>query len=118
MGFCVALLHEYFTAINNRDYPGYIALFTQQERQVLTIGRFYSGYRSTQDSGELLADISTDSGTVATVTFTSHQNPADSVNHRESCTLWRISLFLQPNGSGYLIGPPPPGYHASYADCP
>ncbi len=52
------------------------------------------------------------------VTFTSHQNPADSPNQHESCTDWKISLFLAPGGSGYLIDVPPPGYHASYTACP
>jgi hypothetical protein len=114
----VGLLDKYFTAINHRDYQGYISLLTPQEQQGLTIGQFDSGYRSTRDSAEILQSISTAGGTVATVTFTSHQNPADSYNHQQSCTSWRISLFLQPNGSTYLIGKPPPSYHASYAACP
>ncbi len=115
----VTLLDQYFTAINARDYQGYIGLLTPQEQQGLTPAQFASGFRSTVDSGARFASISTaaDGRTVAVVTFTSRQNPVDSVNHREACTNWRISLFLEPNGSGYLIGKPPPGYHASYAAC-
>lgn len=114
----VDLLDKYFTAINHHDYQGYIALLTPQEQQGLTIGQFYRGYRSTRDSAEMLQSISTASGTVATVTFISHQNPADSYNHQQSCTSWQISLFLQQNGGTYLIGKSPPSYHAYYAACP
>jgi hypothetical protein len=115
----VTLLDQYFAAINARDYQGYIGLLTPQEQQGLTPAQFASGFRSTVDSGARFASISTaaDGRIVAVVTFTSRQNPVDSVNHREACTNWRISLFLEPNGSGYLIGKPPPGYQASYAAC-
>jgi hypothetical protein len=115
----VTLLDQYFAAINARDYQGYIGLLTPQEQQGLTPAQFASGFRSTVDSGARFASISTaaDGRIVAVVAFTSRQNPVDSVNHREACTNWRISLFLEPSGSGYLIGKPPPGYQASYAAC-
>jgi hypothetical protein len=115
----VTLLDQYFAAINARNYQGYIGLLTPQEQQGLTPAQFASGFRSTVDSGARFASISTaaDGRIVAVVAFTSRQNPVDSVNHREACTNWRISLFLEPSGSGYLIGKPPPGYQASYAAC-
>lgn len=114
----VSLLDSYFAAINGRDYQGYTGLLTTQERQGLTAARFAGGFASTMDTGEMLIGISPADGvTVATVTFTSHQNPADSVNGHQACTDWRISLFLRPDGTGYLIGKPPSGYKASYAAC-
>jgi hypothetical protein len=115
----VSLLDSYFTAINGRDYQSYLSLLTAPERQGLTAARFASGFASTTDTGEMLTGISpADGATVATVTFTSHQNPADSVNGHQTCTRWRISLFLRPDGTGYLIGKPPSGYKATYAACP
>ncbi|MBV9382049.1 MAG: hypothetical protein JOY82_28330 [Streptosporangiaceae bacterium] len=115
-----ALVSQYFAAINAHNYQAYMSLLTPQEQQSMTASQFAAGYRSTADSKESLAAISSaaNGDTVAQVTFTSHQNPADSVNGAQSCTDWQISLFLVQNGGGYLIDQPPSGYHASYAACP
>jgi hypothetical protein len=115
----VALLDSYFGAINAHDYQAYITVLTPQQQQGLTSAQFSQGYASTKDSGETLQDISMapDGSTVATVTFTSHQNPADSVNGTESCTTWQLMLYLQQTGNGYLIGEQPSSYHAKYAAC-
>jgi hypothetical protein len=51
------------------------------------------------------------------VTFTSHQDPADSPDQSESCTNWDISLFLAQGNSGYVIDPAPSGYQAAYQPC-
>ena len=110
-------LSQYFTAINNHDYQAYTSLVTPQAQ--MSSGQFASGYRSTADSAETLTGISTTANgdLQADVTFTSHQNPADSVDGTQSCTDWTISLFLGQNGSGYLIDQSPAGYQASYAAC-
>jgi len=115
----VSFLQQYFSAINAHDYQGYRSLLDPQSRADLTRHQFNRGFRSTVDSGEKLWRISTDASgnTVATVTFTSHQNPADSVDGRQSCTHWRISLFLQPTANGYVIGQAPTGYHSSHSAC-
>jgi len=116
-----AFLDRYFTAINARDYQTYSSLLSPALQQGQTEQQFASGYRSTVDSAETLVGISTaaNGDLVAAVTFTSHQNPADSPDHQHSCTDWTISLFLQPgSGGGYLIDPPPSSYHASYQACP
>jgi len=42
------------------------------------------------------------------VTFTSHQNPAQSYTHT-ACTAWTQRLYLVTSGTSYLIGQPPPG---------
>jgi hypothetical protein len=111
---------QYFTAINDHDYQAYISLLSSQAGQGLTQEQFDNGYGSTADSAETLLGISTaeNGDLVASVTFTSHQNPADSPNQKESCTDWKISLFLEQGGSGYLIDQPPPSYHASDLTCP
>jgi hypothetical protein len=113
-------LNQYFTAINNHDYQSYVSLLNSQSAQALTQERFDSGYASTVDSAETLRGISTaaNGDLVAYVTFTSHQNTAQSANGTESCTNWDISLFLEQDGGGYLIDQPPPSYHASYHTCP
>jgi hypothetical protein len=59
-------------------------------------------------------------GLKATVTFTSHQDPAQSPDH-SSCIDWKITLFLHrlPHRAepAYLIGMPPPGYRAGLQAC-
>jgi hypothetical protein len=112
-------LNRYFAAIGNHDYQAYDSLLSPQAQQGLTAAQFDSGYRSTADSAETLTGISTaaNGDIQADVTFTSHQNPADSVDGTESCTNWSVSLYLQQNGSGYLIDQPPSSYHAFHAAC-
>jgi len=113
-----ALLNRYFTAINRRDYPAYVSLFDQQLQQVDPEPSFDAGYATTVDSAVTLASISDtgSGGLAASVTFTSRQNPADSPDN-SSCDQWSITLFLVRHGTGYLIGPPPSSYHASYQAC-
>jgi hypothetical protein len=114
-----AMLSQYFKAINSRDYFGYYALLSPQQQQQTSQSQFDNGFATTRDGGATLQSLSPGPGgtTVATVTFTSHQNPADSVDRHESCTRWRISLYLQHAGNGYVISKPPPTYRASYAPC-
>ena len=70
------------------------------------------------DSAVKLTSISDagSAGLAASVTFRSQQNPADSPDN-SSCDQWSITLFLVPHGTGYLIGPPPSSYHASFQAC-
>jgi hypothetical protein len=114
----IALLHRYFSAINQHDYAAYAQLLEPQVLQRSPASAFYSGDGSTTDSDETLTGISaTTSGSVtAAVTFTSHQQPADSPD-QSACDDWSITLYLVPQGTGYLIGVPPPGYQASYTSC-
>ena len=114
------LLDKYFAAINKHDYQSFFALFNSPGQEELSAGQFSSGFQSTVDSNETLVGISdaADGPTIAAVTFNSHQNPANSINHSEACTSWHISLFLEQDGAGYLIGKPPVSYNASYAPCP
>lgn len=112
-------LDQYFAAINSHDYQSYVSLLNLNMQQDMTAQQFDSGYRSTADSSETLTGISTaaNGDTVATVTFTSHQDPADSLDHKENCTDWNISLFLEQANAGYLIDHPPSSYHAAYSPC-
>jgi hypothetical protein len=114
-----AMLYMYFSAINSRNYLGYYDLLSPEQQQQTSRSQFSNGFASTKDLSETLQSLSPGPGgtTVATVTFTSHQNPANSVNGHESCTRWRISLYLQHVGNGYVIARPPPSYRASYASC-
>jgi hypothetical protein len=114
-----AFLGQYFAAINAHDYQSYISLLSPQVQQGMTQAQFDKGYRSTVDSNETLVGISTasDGDLAAEVTFTSHQNPADSPDQSESCTNWDVTLFLAQGGSGYVIDPAPSDYQASYQSC-
>ncbi len=113
-----ALVTSYFAAINAHNYQNYVTLLTPSVAQGLTPAQFNSGYGSSSDSNMMLTGISsTGSGSVAaTLTFTSRQLPADSPNH-SSCDNWQITLYLQPDGNSYLIGPTPAGYQASPTAC-
>lgn len=112
-------LGQYFAAINSHDYQSYISLLSPQAQQGFTAEQFDNGFQSTVDSNETLVSISTatNGSYISAVTFTSHQNPADSVNHAEACTDWSISLFLEQDGAVYLIDQPPASYHASHTAC-
>jgi hypothetical protein len=112
------LLDRYFAAINAHDYPAYSSLLDARLRKLDPPSTFTSGYATTQDSAEELTAISaTAAGELAaTVTFTSHQSPANSPDD-SPCDSWRITLYLVPTGGGYLIGSAPPGYRASYQGC-
>src|SRR5579875_2185258 len=114
-----ALLDSYFSAINTRNYPAYYALLSPQERQLTSQSQFSKGFATTKDRKETLQALSAGPGgtTVASVTFTSHQNPANSVDGHQSCTHWHISLYLEQSGNSYVIGKPPSSYHAGYAAC-
>jgi hypothetical protein len=108
-------LDSYFAAVNHREYLEYASLFDRWHH--LTRAEFDRGYRTTHDSSAVLVGLTSSKDTLtATVTFTSHQSPAASPNHA-TCTNWRIVLYLRQSGGVYLIGPPPPGYHATYHGC-
>jgi hypothetical protein len=114
----IGLLDRYFSAINQHDYAAYAQLLDPQALQRSPASAFYAGDGSTADTGEMLtglADMSS-GGVAAAVTFTSHQQPADSPDHSD-CDNWSITLYLVPQGAGYLIGLPPPGYQGSFASC-
>ena len=111
----VSFLQSYFTAINNHNYAQYAALLVPSLRP--GPDQFQAGYGSTTDSAATLTGITgTGNGVAATVKFTSHQSPSASLTGT-GCNAWHITLFLEPRGSGYRIGPAAPGYHARYRAC-
>jgi hypothetical protein len=114
-GRVAALLNHYFAAVNRREYQAYAQLFAQ--RRQLTPREFAWGYRTSHDSDAMLVGVSgLARGLQATVSFTSHQDPAGSPDH-SSCINWTITLFLHRAGSTYLIGMPPPGYRPGLQAC-
>ena len=112
-------MSQYFTAINARDYRGFVSLYEPDAVPMSSRHEFLAGYRTTRDTRETLAGLAPTGGGgwAATVTFTSHQDPADSATHT-SCTAWQVTMFLVPNGTSYLIGRHPASYHASFQACP
>jgi len=111
----ISFLQSYFTAINNHDYGQYASLVTPSQRPSQTL--FESGFGTTTDSNATLTSlVPYGTGVAATVKFTSNQSPSDSPDSA-SCDAWHITLFLQPHGSSYRIGPAAPGYHARYRAC-
>jgi hypothetical protein len=112
------LLSHYFDGIDKHGYPEYAATLTPAEQVQQPQSEFDSGYATTTDSGMTLTSLTGNGsgGLVATVTFTSRQAPAKSVDG-SACNDWTLSLYLVPQGTGYLIGPAPSGYKPSYTDC-
>ena len=113
-----ALLQSYFTAINQHDYAAYASLLAPSMAQQNSASVFASGYGSTTDTDATLNAISaaSSSGLAATVMFTSHQQPTESPDN-SACDNWTITLYLVPDGSGYLITKPPSSYHAEHSPC-
>jgi hypothetical protein len=113
-----AYLNDYFNSINTRNYNEYNGLLDAQEQQSDSQSNFDSGFATTKDSSEVLTGIQEtgDGSVMATVSFTSHQNPADGVDD-SACNDWQISLYLVPQGNRYVMTAAPAGYHAAYTDC-
>ncbi len=114
-----AFLIRYFTAINEHDFAAYRSLFSDTQRGGLSAAAFARGYGSSRDSQATLRSIAVGAAgqLVATVSFVSHQQPADSATH-SACTSWTISLFLIKQSGAYVIHTPPAGYGATAAACP
>jgi len=113
-----AYLNRYFSAINAHNYSAYNSLLDAKEQQGNSRATFDSGYATTKDSNEVLTAIDDTGGgnLTAQVSFTSRQNPANSVDG-SACNNWQISLYLVPQGNSYVMTAAPAGYHAAYADC-
>jgi len=112
-----SLLVSYFTAINGHRFSQYAQSFLPPVRHHLSAATFAAGYGSTTDTGiTLVAITAARHGLAATVSFTSTQRSAPGANVT-SCTDWDITLFLGRHGQGYLIGAPPPSYHAYHHAC-
>jgi D-alanyl-D-alanine carboxypeptidase/D-alanyl-D-alanine-endopeptidase (penicillin-binding protein 4) len=111
-------LSRYFQGINSHNYTEYQSAHTTQVQATEPQSAFDSGYGSTQDSGMTLTslDSTANGGESATVTFTSHQTAAKSIDG-SACNNWQVIYFLVPQGAGYLIGPSPSGYKPIHSDC-
>jgi hypothetical protein len=111
-----SVIAEYFRAINSRDYTGYLS--TQSSGQAMSEQDFRSGFESTTDSHVLVTSITTgsDGRPAAEVTFSSRQQPHDGPEG-ESCTNWQVTMFFDGDAGTYTIGAPPADYHASYQAC-
>lgn len=112
------LLSHYFHGINTHSYAEYASTLNPAEQAKQTQSEFNSGYSSTTDAGMTLTGLSDtgNGGLTATVTFTSRQSPAQSVD-KSACNAWTLNLYLVPQGTGYLIGTAPSGYQPTYSDC-
>jgi hypothetical protein len=112
------LLSHYFHGINSHNYTEYAGTLNAEQRAKQSQSQFDSGYSSTTDSGMTLTGLSDsgNGGLTATVTFTSRQSPAQSVDN-SSCNAWTLNLYLVPQGTRYLIGSAPSGYQPTHSDC-
>jgi hypothetical protein len=111
------LLGHYFDAINTRNYTEYSSTLDATMRANSPQSRFDHGYATTTDSSVVVNSITSNgNGTLtANVSFTSTQDPSDSVDH-SPCNKWTLNLPLVAQDSGYVISTPPSDY-ATYTDC-
>ena len=94
------LLSHYFHGINTHDYAEYASTLNPAQQAKQSQSTFNSGYVHDDRLGDD-ADRrwpAPASGLVATVTFTSHQSPAQSVDH-SACNAWTLNLYLVPQGT-------------------
>ncbi len=114
----VAVLNQYFSAIDGHAYRVFERLFSPAARGELSAAMFRLRYGTTRDSAATLRSI----GVIgprqidAVVTFTSYQQTRFSPT-QASCTAWRISLHLIRSGQGYLVNTPPGGEQPSSRSC-
>lgn len=113
-----AVLSRRFQAINTHNYNEYASTLTSAALASQSQSVFDKGYATTKDSGMTLTALSTaGSELAATVTFTSQQDPSNSVDG-SSCNTWTLTLYLAPNGTGYLVDKSPSGAPAAkHGDC-
>ena len=113
------VLSHYFQGINTHNYAEYSSALDAQEQAKQPQSSFDSGYSTTTDSGMTLTSLTSTSGggLAATVTFTSHQSASASVDKKSTCNHWTLTLYLVPQGTGYLKGSAPSGYQPTYSDC-
>jgi hypothetical protein len=111
-------VRSYFTAINNHDYSAYKSLLAPQVAANESPSNFMAGFSSVVDSDIVITNVSAlQPGAVAvTVSFTSHQNPAQSIDG-STCDSWQITLYLVQGNGGYVEVPPPSGYYSSHQAC-
>jgi hypothetical protein len=89
------LLERYFTAINQRDYAAYRDTLVLGPR-VKSEDQFRTDFQSTRDSDVRLFNLRDDPGgrLVASVSFVSHQAPADAPDGVSDCLQWTVSYPL------------------------
>jgi hypothetical protein len=112
-----SFLSRYFESINTQNYAAYRALYDPVSNPAQSESGFLSGYRSTQDTGMTLVRlVPSGAGWLATVTFTSHQDPSDSLLDTP-CTQWRVHYLLAPSGSTFVLEHLPAGLPPQYQAC-
>jgi hypothetical protein len=114
-----AFLSRYLQAINAKDYPAYRSMYDPASNPAQSEAGFRSGYRTTQDSAITLVRLvpSGAGGWLATVTFTSTQDPSASPTGTP-CNQWRVPYALAPAGATFALEHVPPGYDTSARSCP
>jgi hypothetical protein len=114
----VDLVTRYIESVNTKDFATYRSLFTAAVRDTLDETSLAEGYRSTRDSDVQLLRLgdSGDGRTAAQLSFTSTQDAVDGPDG-QTCTDWRITLFLEPEAGRLAIGVAPSSYRAQYEAC-
>jgi hypothetical protein len=115
-GQVVDVFNRYFNGINNHDYATYSSALTPAAQANQPESDFNKGYETTTDSNETVSAIyGSGANLTAVVTFTSNQDPKDSVDG-SACNNWQLTFPLVAQGNGYLIGIPAKG-STQWSDC-
>jgi hypothetical protein len=112
------MLDRYFGGINSRNYSEWASAVNAQEQANNPPSSFASGYATTKDSG-IVVDSITDNGDgtlTVSISFTSHQAAANSVDGVSTCNHWQQTLPVVPQGSGFVVSPPSSA-DTTHTDC-
>jgi hypothetical protein len=115
----VALFTRYFDGINRRDYEAVQGAFTDEGRPVRDQATFEDQYRTTRDTDVRVLNIALagDGGYQVSISFNSHQNPADApADAPAACVHWSMTYPVVPAGTGtgdlLIAHQPAVAYHA------
>lgn len=95
-GEVVRLLTAYFDAINTRDFAAARKTLINRPGLPQSEAEFQDRYRSTHDRDVRLLGLQPtgDGGYIASVSFTSFQNPADAPDQTSACLIWSMAYPL------------------------
>jgi zinc-ribbon domain len=101
----VRLLTTYFDAINTRNFAAARKALVDRPGLPQNQAEFSDQFRSTHDQDVRLLGLRPDGngGYLASVSFTSYQNPADAPDHTSACLIWSMAYPLVRVDGALLI---------------
>ncbi|GLY44083.1 hypothetical protein Amsp01_101060 [Amycolatopsis sp. NBRC 101858] len=113
-------LETYFSAINERNYPQWQTVVSDERRRTKTAVDWKKDFRSTKDKDILIYRIERGAGQSlrVLVAFTSTQDPQDApADMRETCLHWRLVLPMVVEDDALRIDTVDPGPSPEHEKC-